>query len=142
MSSSVPQIDALERAQMRALPAFRVGDTVKVHFRIREGDKERVQIFQGVVIRRKRGGVGATFTVRKISYGVGVERIFPTHSPRIEKVEIASRGHVRRGRLYYLRELRGKAARIRESARGVQVPEEHTAEEAESTAGETPPTES
>jgi large subunit ribosomal protein L19 len=138
MSSSVPQIDAVERAMMRDLTPFRVGDTVKVHFRIREGDKERIQIFQGVVIRRKRGGAGATFTVRKMSYGVGVERIFPSNSPRIEKVEISARGHVRRGRLYYLRELKGKAARLRESVRGVSVPEEHT-EEAQP-AGDAPAT--
>lgn len=117
MSSSVPQIAEIERSQMRELPSFRVGDNVKVHFRIREGEKDRVQVFQGVVIRRARGGSGASFTVRKVSYGVGVERIFPVHSPRIEKVEIVSRGHVRRARLYYLRELRGKKARLRASRR-------------------------
>lgn len=102
---------------MRERPAFRVGDTVNVHFRIREGDKERIQIFKGVVIRRARGGAGATFTVRKVSSGVGVERIFPLHSPRIEKIEITARGHVRRSRLYYLRNLRGKKARLRERQR-------------------------
>jgi large subunit ribosomal protein L19 len=102
---------------MRERPAFRVGDTVNVHFRIREGDKERIQIFKGVVIRRARGGAGATFTVRKVSSGVGVERIFPLHSPRIEKIEITARGHVRRSRLYYLRSLRGKKARLRERQR-------------------------
>ncbi|MBX3247399.1 MAG: 50S ribosomal protein L19 [Myxococcales bacterium] len=115
MSSTVPQIEALEKAQLRELPPFRSGDTVKVHFRIREGDKERVQVFQGVVIRQHRGGLRSTFTVRKMSYGVGVERIFPLHSPRIEKVEITARGHVRRSRLYYLRDLRGKKARLRAS---------------------------
>ena len=117
MSQSVPQIVAIERAQMRELPKFRVGDTIKVHFRIREGEKERVQVFQGVVIRQSRGGAGATFTVRKVSYGVGVERIFPTHSPRIEKVEVTAQGHVRQARLYFLRELRGKKSRLRERKR-------------------------
>jgi large subunit ribosomal protein L19 len=115
MSFTVPQIEAIERAQMREVPAFRVGDTIKVHFRIREGDKERIQVFEGVVLRRTGGGLTATFTVRKVSYGVGVERIFPVHSPRIEKIEIAARGHVRRARLYYLRELKGKKARLRQS---------------------------
>ena len=120
MGSNVPQIQALEKAQLRELPDFRPGDTVKVHYRIREGEKERIQVFQGTVIRRSRGGVGATFTVRKISYGVGVERIFPLHSPRIEKVEITFRGRVRRARLYYLRGLEGKAARLRESTRALR----------------------
>ncbi len=117
MTCNVPIIQRIEREQFRELPAFRVGDTVKVHFRIREGEKERVQVFQGVVIRRTGGGIGASFTARKVSYGVGVERIFPLHSPRIEKVEIVARGHIRRARLYYLRELRGKKARLRESKR-------------------------
>ena len=117
MSGSVPEIDAIEKSQLRDLPAFRVGDTVNVHFRIREGEKERVQVFKGVVIRKTRGGAGATFTVRKVSGGVGVERIFPLHSPRIEKLEITARGHVRRSRLYYLRDLRGKKARLRERQR-------------------------
>ena len=119
MSGSVPEIDAIERAQMRKRPVVRVGDTVNVHFRIREGDKERIQIFKGVVIRRTRGGAGATFTVRKVSSGVGVERIFPLHSPRIEKIEITARGHVRRSRLYYLRSLRGKKSRLRERQRQI-----------------------
>ena len=118
MSFTVPQIEAIERAQMREVPPFRVGDTIKVHFRIREGDKERVQVFEGVVLRRTGGGLTATFTVRKVSYGVGVERIFPVHSPRIEKVEIVARGHVRQSRLYYLRELKGKKARLRQSKKG------------------------
>lgn len=117
MSSSLPQVSALENAQLREIPAFRVGDTVRVHFRIREGEKERVQVFQGVVIRKKGEGLRATFTVRKVSYGVGVERIFPIHSPRIEQIEITARGHVRRARLYYLRDLRGKKARLRASTR-------------------------
>ena len=120
MSTAVPQIQAIEASQARELTPFRPGDSVRVHFRIREGEKERVQVFEGVVIRRKSGGAGATFTVRKVSYGVGVERIFPLNSPRVEKVEVQSRGHVRRAKLYYLRELRGKKARLRETrkARG------------------------
>lgn len=96
------------------LPAFSAGDTVRVHVKIREGDKERIQVFQGVVISKKKGGSNATFTVRKVSYGVGVERIFPMHSPVLDKVEIVTRGRVRRAKIYYLRKLRGKAARIRE----------------------------
>lgn len=117
MSNTVPQIAAIEDAQLRDVPKFRAGDTVKVHFRIREGEKERVQVFQGVIIRRTRGSVRAAFTVRKVSYGVGVERIFPTHSPRVEKIEVIARGHVRQARLYYLRDLRGKKARLRSSKR-------------------------
>jgi large subunit ribosomal protein L19 len=108
-------IEAIEREQMRLdIPDFRAGDTVKVHARIKEGDKERIQVFQGVVIRKRKGKMGATFTVRKVSYGIGVERIFPVHSPNIDKVEIVSRGMVRRSRLYYMRKLKGKAARIKE----------------------------
>ncbi|MAQ13290.1 MAG: 50S ribosomal protein L19 [Sandaracinus sp.] len=117
MSNTVPQIAAIEQAQLREVPPFRVGDTVRVHFRIREGEKERVQVFEGVVLRHHRGGLRSTFTVRKVSYGVGVERIFPVHSPRIEKIELAARGHVRQARLYYLRDLRGKKARLRASRR-------------------------
>jgi large subunit ribosomal protein L19 len=117
MASTIPQIAAIEQAQVRDLPDFRVGDTVKVHFRISEGEKDRVQVFQGTVIRKSKGGVGATFAVRKISYGVGVERIFPVNSPRIEKIEIGFRGRVRRSRLYYMRGLEGKKARLRESNR-------------------------
>lgn len=108
-------LDKIDLEQMRFdMPDFRPGDTVKVHIRIIEGNKERVQIFQGVVLKRKRGTMNATFTVRKISHGVGVEKTFALHSPRIEKVELVTQGRVRRSRLYYLRELRGKAARIRE----------------------------
>lgn len=108
-------IERIDLEQMRFdMPDFRPGDTVKVHIRIIEGNKERVQVYQGVVIRRKRGNMNATFTVRKISHGVGVEKTFALHSPRLEKVEIVTRGRVRRSRLYYLHELRGKAARIRE----------------------------
>ncbi len=109
-------LEMIEREQMRGdLPEFRPGDKVKVHAKITEGEeKERIQIFEGVVIRRRGGLAGATFTVRKISYGVGVERTFPTHSPRIDRVDIVSRGKVRRAKLYYLRKLKGKAARIKE----------------------------
>jgi large subunit ribosomal protein L19 len=95
------------------IPDFRSGDTVRVHVKILEGEKERIQVFEGVVIRRRAGGNRSSFTVRKISYGVGVERIFPTHTPMIDRVDVVQRGRVRRSRLYYLRELRGKAARIR-----------------------------
>jgi large subunit ribosomal protein L19 len=118
MPSTIPQIAAIEQAQLRTLPDFRVGDTVKVHFRISEGEKDRVQVFQGTVIRKSRGGVGATFAVRKTSYGVGVERVFPAHSPRIEKIEIGFRGRVSQSRLYYMRGLEGKKARLKESSRG------------------------
>jgi large subunit ribosomal protein L19 len=107
-------MELVEREQLRTdLPDFRVGDTVKVHVKIVEGDKERVQPFEGVVIRRKAGGIRSTFTVRKISYGIGVERIFPLHSPRIEHIDVVTRGKVRRAKLFYLRNLKGKAARIR-----------------------------
>jgi large subunit ribosomal protein L19 len=126
-------VDIVEReTRRRDLPPFRPGDTVRVHVRIREGDKERTQIFEGVVIRRRRGGASATFTVRKVSYGVGVERIFPVESPAVEKIEIKSRGHVRRARLYYLRALRGKKARLRSKVRDLSalVPEEGPAEAA------------
>ena len=123
MASTIPQITAIEQAQLRTLPDFRVGDTVKVHFRISEGEKDRVQVFQGTVIRKSSGGIGATFAVRKTSYGVGVERIFPIHSPRIEKIEIGFRGRVRRARLFYMRELEGKKARLRESNRERIQPE-------------------
>ncbi len=105
----------LEKEQMRAdLPDFRTGDQVRVHVKIKEGDKERIQVFEGVVIRNRKGNTGASFTVRKVSYGVGVERIFPTHSPALDRVDIVTRGKVRRARLYYLRGLKGKAARIKE----------------------------
>ncbi len=108
-------VEMVEKEHMRMdLPSFRPGDTVKVYYRITEGEKERVQVFQGVVIRKRKGGTNATFTVRKVSYGIGVERIFPLHSPNIEKIEVVSRGRVRRSRLYYLRERKGKTARIKE----------------------------
>ena len=107
--------EIIDRDSLRSdIPEFRPGDTVKVHVRVVEGNRSRIQVFQGVVIRRQGGGVRETFTVRKISYGVGVERTFPVHSPSIEKIEPVTRGKVRRAKLYYLRELRGKAARIRE----------------------------
>jgi large subunit ribosomal protein L19 len=114
MGRFVPLIAAIEAAQLRKLAPFKVGDTVKVFYRIREGDKERIQTFRGVVIRKSRGGVGTTFCVRKRSSGVGVERTFPLHSPRLEKIEVVSSGRVRRSRLFYLRELEGKKARLRE----------------------------
>jgi large subunit ribosomal protein L19 len=112
--SQHPLIKAIETSYYRPnLPDFRSGDSVRVHTLIKEGDKERVQIFEGVVIDRRRGGSRASFTVRKISYGVGVERIFPLHTSRIEKIEVLSKGRVRRARLNYLRELQGRAARIK-----------------------------
>ncbi len=111
MNKSIHQLEA---SQLRTdLPDFKPGDTVRVHARIVEGDKERIQVFEGVVICQANGGNRATFTVRKISYGVGVERVFPLHSPRIDKIEVTVRGKVRRAKLYYLRGLRGKAARLK-----------------------------
>jgi large subunit ribosomal protein L19 len=107
--------DLVEQPYLRSdIPEFRPGDTVKVHVRVVEGTRERVQVFQGVVIRRQNGGLRETFTVRKISFGVGVERTFPVHSPSIARLELVSRGRVRRAKLYYLRDLRGKKARIKE----------------------------
>src|SRR6267154_5316462 len=106
-------IQKLEERGLRTdLPVFRVGDGLRVHVKVVEGEKERIQSFEGIVIKINRGGNRATFTVRKVSYGIGVERIFPLHSPRIEKIQVLSRGRVRRAKLYYLRELSGKAARI------------------------------
>lgn len=108
-------LEQLEKEQMRTdLPDFRPGDTVKVHVKIKEGEKERIQVFEGTVIRKRRGASRSSFTVRKVSYGIGVERIFPTHSPAIDRVEVVQRGKVRRAKLYYLRQLKGKAARIKE----------------------------
>jgi large subunit ribosomal protein L19 len=113
--NTAPKIAALEAAALRSdLPEFRAGDTVRVHYKIVEGDKERVQVFQGLVIKQHRAGARSTFTVRKVSFNVGVERIFPLYSPRIEKIEVVGKGVVRRGRLFYLRELQGKAARLRD----------------------------
>jgi large subunit ribosomal protein L19 len=111
-------IDAVHPTPLRRdLPPFKAGDTVRVHVKIREGDKERIQVFEGVVISRRGGGASATFTVRKVSSGVGVERIFPVESPSVAKVEIKGRGHVRRARLYYLRNLSGKKSRLRSKLR-------------------------
>ncbi|ANQ64019.1 50S ribosomal protein L19 [Staphylococcus equorum] len=108
-------IEAVTQSQLRTdIPSFRPGDTLKVHVRIVEGTRERIQLFEGVVIKRRGGGVSESFTVRKISSGIGVERTFPLHTPKIEKIEVKRRGKVRRAKLYYLRELRGKAARIKE----------------------------
>lgn len=109
------KIAAIENEQLRTtIPDFRVGDTVRVHYKIVEGDKDRIQVFQGVVLKRHRAGARSTFTVRKVSFSVGVERVFLSHSPRIEKVEVVSKGVVRRARLFYLRDLQGKAARVRD----------------------------
>ncbi|MBX6378192.1 MAG: 50S ribosomal protein L19 [Clostridia bacterium] len=108
-------IEAIEREQLRSdLPDFRPGDTVRVHLLVKEGGRERVQVFEGHVIARRGHGLRETFTVRRVSFGVGVERVFPVHSPRIQRIEVVRRGDVRRAKLYYLRNLRGKAARIKE----------------------------
>ena len=108
-------LDALDADSLRDdIPGFRPGDTVKVHVRVVEGNRSRIQVFQGVVIRRQGGGARETFTVRKVSFGVGVERTFPVHSPNIDHIDVVTRGDVRRAKLYYLRELRGKAAKIKE----------------------------
>ena len=107
-------IQSIEQAQLREVPVFKAGDTVRVHFKVIEGSRQRVQVFEGVVLKRQGSGVRETFTVRKQSFGVGVERTFPVHSPKIEKIEVAARGDVRRAKLYYLRDLRGKKAKIKE----------------------------
>ncbi|MBA3293510.1 MAG: 50S ribosomal protein L19 [Actinomycetota bacterium] len=108
-------LDALDAESLRDdIPDFRPGDSVKVHVRVVEGNRSRIQVFQGVVLRRQGGGIRETFTVRKISFGVGVERTFPVHTPVVEKIEVVTRGDVRRAKLYYLRDLRGKAAKIKE----------------------------
>ena len=108
-------VKQMEREMMRLdLPSFFPGDTVKVHVKIKEGEKERIQAFQGVVISKRKGLTNATFTVRKVSYGIGVERIFPLHSPVIDRIEVLTRGKVRRSKVYYLRQLKGKAARLKE----------------------------
>jgi len=113
-------LDALDAESLRDdIPDFRPGDTLKVHVRVIEGNRSRVQVFQGVVIRRQGGGIRETFTVRKVSFGVGVERTFPVHTPVIDKIEVVTRGDVRRAKLYYLRDLRGKAAKIKERRENV-----------------------
>ena len=132
-------LDFIEKDTLRSdLPSFRVGDAVRVHVRVREGDKERIQVFEGLVIRRRGGGAGETFTVRKISSGVGVERIFPLQSPAVTKLEVKSRGFVRRSRLYYLRNLSGKKARltskVRDLAELLAPGEEAAAESSEAAA--------
>ena len=109
------KLDAVDAASLRDdIPSFRAGDTLKVHVKVIEGNRSRIQVFQGVVIARQGGGVSETFTIRKVSFGVGVERTFPVHTPSIEKIEVVTRGQVRRAKLYYLRNLRGKAAKIKE----------------------------
>ncbi len=111
-------VEAIEREQMRMdIPYLRTGDKLKVHYRIREGEKVRIQIYEGVLIGQKRGGIRASITVRKVSFSVGVERVFPLHSPFIEKIEVVSHSRVRRAKLYYLRDLKGKAARLKEQRR-------------------------
>ncbi len=111
-------VDAVERAQLVKRPNLRSGDTVRVHVRIKEGEKERIQIFEGLVIGQHRGGARATVTVRKVSFGQGVERVFPLHSPTISKIDVVKSARVRRAKLYFLRKLRGKAARMSERKRG------------------------
>src|SRR5919109_1576745 len=110
-------IQELERRQLREVPRFKAGDTVRVHFRVIEGNRSRIQVFEGIVMKRQGEGVRETFTVRKNSFGVGVERTFPLHSPKIDKIEVAARGDVRRAKLYYLRSKVGKKARVRERQR-------------------------
>jgi large subunit ribosomal protein L19 len=110
-------IDTIERAQITERPPMKAGDTVRVHVKVREGDKERIQVFEGIVIGMHRGGARASFTVRKVSFGQGVERIFPLHSPIIDRIEVVRSARVRRAKLYFLRNLRGKAARMRETRR-------------------------
>lgn len=115
-------VQSIEKDQLRREANFRAGDTVKVGVRIKEGDKERVQVFEGVVIAMRHGGSRASFTVRKVSYGVGVERVFPLHSPAIDKIDVVTQGAVRRAKLYYLRDLAGKAARLKERESGPEAP--------------------
>jgi len=132
------KVDLVEKPRLREdLPDFRPGDTVRVHARVAEAGRERIQVFQGLVMRRRGGGLRATFTVRKVSFGVGVERTFPLHSPTIARIELVSRGRVRRAKLYYLRERRGKKARIRERRGGAQAGEaaEQAAEQPDEGAG-------
>jgi large subunit ribosomal protein L19 len=123
-------IQSVDNSQMRAnFPSLRAGDTVRVHVKIKEGDKYRIQVFEGVVVARKRAGISSTFTVRKVSFGYGIERIFPLHSPIIDKLEVVKSGKVRRARLYYLRGRRGKAARLKEVGRVDRVSENAPSQE-------------
>lgn len=116
--TAMSELNALQRKPEDQVPKFGVGDTVRVHFRIVEGEKERIQVFEGVVIARKgRASANATFTVRRVAFGEGIERVFPLHSPRVERVEVTREGHVRRAKLYYLRERSGKAARVKAKGR-------------------------
>ena len=132
-------LDSVDAASLRTdVPEFRPGDTLKVHVRVVEGNRERVQVFQGVVIRRQGGGIRETFTVRKVSFGVGVERTFPVHTPIISKIEVVTRGDVRRAKLYYLRDLRGKKAKIKEK-RDVLVKTGDAAKSAEPATNEPAP---
>ena len=110
-------IETVERRQLTERPSMKAGDTVRVHVKVREGDKERIQVFEGIVIGMHRGGARASFTVRKVSFGQGVERIFPLHSPIVDRIEVVRSARVRRAKLYYLRELKGKAARMKEAKR-------------------------
>jgi large subunit ribosomal protein L19 len=129
-------IESIERAQLRQVPRFKAGDTVRVHFQVIEGSRRRVQVFEGIVIKRQGSGVRETFTVRKQSFGVGVERTFPLHSPKIEKIEVAAIGDVNRAKLYYLRGRVGKKARVREKRYGLRAEETVQATEAAPTATE------
>ncbi|MFO0581271.1 MAG: 50S ribosomal protein L19 [Anaeromyxobacter sp.] len=119
MRKAIADIEA--KYKRKDVPEMRAGDNVRVHTKIKEGDKERIQVFEGVVIAYRKGGTASNFTVRKVSYGVGVERIFPTHSPRVDKVEVLGHGEVRRARLYFLRDLQGKAARLHQEEGGVEA---------------------
>src|SRR5688572_20188686 len=134
-------LDALDADSLRDdIPDFRPGDTVKVHVRVVEGNRSRIQVFQGVVIRRQGGGIRETFTVRKVSFGVGVERTFPVHTPVVESIEVLTRGDVRRAKLYYLRELRGKAAKIKEKRETVPTKGSVTTAPVDAAATPAPPT--
>ncbi len=134
MAKSSSILEKIEKENNKREATFRPGDNVRVHVKISEGDKERIQVFEGVVIANKRGGNRASFTVRKVSYGVGVERIFPLNSPSIDKIEVTSSGKVRRSRLFYLRDLAGKAARLREREGGLEGEEAGAAGTAEESA--------
>jgi len=131
------RLERLERnLQKKDIPSFQIGDTVRVHLKVREGEKERIQVFEGIVIGRKKGRNRETFRIRKVSYGVGVERIFPIHSPFLEKLEVVREGKVRRAKLYYLRELRGKAARVSERSAAAEIPKNVSERETDLVAAE------